>query len=271
VILVRRRHAEQHHELVAREVVHDAAVARGRLGGGVADARERLVRLLGRELLDQSAYPATAHATTVACRRSPTRASADSRAPAPAGSAAGTAPAPEAASADASSVNAVVAVRRPLAEGAPEHRVDAGGTSRRDVGDGLRLGGEGGDQHGVLARPPERPHAGEHLVGHHAERPDVRAVVDGLAERLLGAHVGDRPDGAHRLRAAPAGQLRDPESSTFTWPSRVSITFPGLTSRCTIPRSCAFASPRAISVATRSASSTGSGPRAMRRSSVSPS
>ena len=56
---------------------------------------------------------------------------------------------------------------------------------------------------------------GEHLVGHDAERVEIAPAVDLLAGRLLGAHVGRRPDG-HALpgaaRAALAGhRARDAE------------------------------------------------------------
>jgi len=47
-------------------------------------------------------------------------------------------------------------------------------------------------EQGDLAVVIERALAGEHLVGHHAERIDVRAGGDVLAERLLGRHVFGR-------------------------------------------------------------------------------
>ena len=40
----------------------------------------------------------------------------------------------------------------------------------------------------ILAR--KRTRARQHLGEHAAERPDVRALVDGLSLRLLGCHVG---------------------------------------------------------------------------------
>jgi hypothetical protein len=61
-----------------------------------------------------------------------------------------------------------------------------------------------------------------------------------------------------------------PKSSSFT-PERVIMTFPGLRSRCAIPRACAAARPSAICAPIRSTSATGSAPRANRRSSDSPS
>ncbi len=36
--------------------------------------------------------------------------------------------------------------------------------------------------------------AGGHLVEHHADREDIRAVIDRLALELLGRHVGQRAD-----------------------------------------------------------------------------
>ena len=55
-----------------------------------------------------------------------------------------------------------------------------------------------------------------------------------------------------------------PKSATFTAPARVTITFCGLTSRWTMPRSWAQASPFSVSAATKRASSGGSLPRLSR-------
>ena len=76
--------------------------------------------------------------------------------------------------------------------------------------------------------------AGEHLEQHHAERPDVRALVGRLALGLLRRHVGGRAENRCRARAARAvsgrrvsstiaadgrrrsSALARPKSSTFT-------------------------------------------------------
>ena len=130
----------------------------------------------------------------------------------------------------------------------------------------------------VVAR--ERAAAGEHLVEHDAEGPDVGALVDGLAARLLGRHVGRRAeDHAHLRRRgpsasassaradalpepAPAGSsaLARPKSSTFTVPSARTLMFAGFRSRWTMPCSCAASSASAICLAIGSASASGSAP-----------
>ena len=46
--------------------------------------------------------------------------------------------------------------------------------------------------------------AGQHLVDHGAERPDVTAFVDGFAPGLLRTHVGDRPQ-QHAVRRHHGG------------------------------------------------------------------
>ena len=50
--------------------------------------------------------------------------------------------------------------------------------------------------------------AGEHLVEHAAEGPDVRAAVDGLAARLLRAHVAGGAEQHARLRHRERGRVR---------------------------------------------------------------
>jgi len=58
-----------------------------------------------------------------------------------------------------------------------------------------------------LARPIEPRQSGQDLEQHGTTRPDVRAPIDDLASRLLGAHVGrsakHHPGLRHRQRAAP--------------------------------------------------------------------
>ena len=111
----------------------------------------------------------------------------------------------------------------------------------------------------------KREAAGQHLVEHAAERPDVGALVDALTARLLRAHVGG---GAEDRAVARLGQVRDarrrrvaafarPKSSTFTTPSGVILMFAGFRSRWTMPFSCAASSASAICRAMASASSSG--------------
>ena len=67
---------------------------------------------------------------------------------------------------------------------------------------------------------------------------------------------------------AAAGFAR-PKSSSFT-PDAVSITFPGLRSRCTMPARCAFSSASQICTPISNVCFSGSGPFCMRDSRVSP-
>ena len=90
----------------------------------------------------------------------------------------------------------------------------------------------------AAAAPVEGPPAGEHLVEHDAERPEVgcagrrarRAPARGSCTRACRASL-----------PAPVGgsvasiSLAMPKSSSFTTPSPVSMTLDGLTSRCTTP------------------------------------
>ena len=52
----------------------------------------------------------------------------------------------------------------------------------------------------------EQPHAGEHLVEQHAERPDVSSLVDRSPPRLLGSHVSRGAQDHAQLRPVHGGQ-----------------------------------------------------------------
>ena len=101
----------------------------------------------------------------------------------------------------------------------------------------------------------EKPLPRQHLVKHDAKRPDIRALVDGPAPRLLRRHVrggpenhadpghGRRGDGRRappdRPRADGSIAFAKPKSSTFTVPSGRTFTFAGFKSRWMIP--CSWA------------------------------
>jgi hypothetical protein len=86
---------------------------------------------------------------------------------------------------------ALEAARQQLA-----HARRRGGRQRREID---RLGEDGRDDvaDGFAV---EEPAAREHFVEDNAERPDVRAPVDGLAARLLGRHVGGGAENHAGLR-----------------------------------------------------------------------
>ena len=60
----------------------------------------------------------------------------------------------------------------------------------------------------MIVEAAKRRLAGHHLVHHDPEREDVAASVDHFAARLLGRHVGRRPDHrAHHRQGAGVGRL----------------------------------------------------------------
>ncbi len=126
--------------------------------------------------------------------------------------------------------------------------------------------------HRDLVFAGKRQAAGDHLVQHDAERPDIGPHIAALADEMLGRHVGDGADrraGARQRRAA--GQLGDAEvedlhlAATREHDVRrldVAMDDVGVVRGRDRARTC---------IATSSASSIGIGPRAIRSFSVSPS
>ena len=90
-----------------------------------------------------------------------------------------------------------------------------------------------------------------HLVQQHADAEEIAARIEPLAAGLLGRHVRRRADdvaltadGRHGLDApvaeALAGScLARPKSITLASPRGVTMTLPGLMSRCRMPCACA--------------------------------
>ena len=116
-----------------------------------------------------------------------------------------------------------------------------------------------------VVSPPNVAAAGQHLVQHAPEGPDVGALVHRQAARLLGTHVRGRADDRAVARPvasggaldrsgdepSPATALARPKSSTFTTPSGVILMFAGFRSRWTMPLSWAASSASAICRAMR--------------------
>ena len=97
------------------------------------------------------------------------------------------------------------------------------------------------------------------------QRPDVGATVDRPAARLLRTHVGDRADQGLRIGDGSVVNRAIPKSRIFAVPSGRITMLEGLTSRWTMPASCACSSPRATCSAIGSASSKVSRPRVQAR------
>ena len=95
---------------------------------------------------------------------------------------------------------------------------------KRSPGDRL-LDHRGQDVRDRLA--VEEPAAGQHLEQHDAEGPDVGALVDGLAPRLLGGHVGGGAED-QAGRGAGAGQGRRLRQGGRAAGERVVVSAPGL-------------------------------------------
>ena len=99
--------------------------------------------------------------------------------------------------------------------------------------------------------PRERAPAGQQLEQHHPERELIRCENGGPARSLFGRHVPDRAENHAIARqsaigegidaqigaSVPDGRFASPKSSTFTVPSRRSLTFADLRSRWMTPRS----------------------------------
>jgi hypothetical protein len=113
----------------------------------------------------------------------------------------------------------------------------------------------------------ERAPPAQHLVQHGAEREEIGARVGGLAAHLLRRHVSRRPH-HHPALGRPGHQngvvsvaggraileAREAKSRILATPSLVTNTFSGFKSRWISARACAAPRPRAICVATSSAS-----------------
>ena len=94
-------------------------------------------------------------------------------------------------------------------------------------------------------RAGERHLAGQRLVQHDADGVPVSGRRHRLGQCLLGRQVGRGADdlvGRGARRASSLSTTR-PRSSSTTRPCRVTRTFDGLMSRCTLPAPCSATSP----------------------------
>jgi hypothetical protein len=101
-----------------------------------------------------------------------------------------------------------VALLGRLGEQAVDHDLELGRQARVELAHPARLAVQDAVEHGARGRAGEGTLARHHLVEHRAEREEIGARVDRLAERLLRRHVGD---GAERhARARQLGRLVGP-------------------------------------------------------------
>jgi len=127
--------------------------------------------------------------------------------------------------------------------------VRAGVGMPRSVAEGHRIGFR-----------PRTWATGDTFEQDHAQRVEIRAVVDGLPERLFGRHVvgrsQNRPDGGGGSddERSSARSLAMPKSSSLGRPLGVTKRLSGLRSRWTMPRAWAAASASATSARTAPAS-----------------
>jgi hypothetical protein len=82
---------------------------------------------------------------------------------------------------------------------------------RPDRVQGHRLGESNRFTHGVVVGLLEGPPAGEHLIEHDTERPDIRTCIDIIAAKTFGAHVRQRADDGAGPRQSVSRQLGDAE------------------------------------------------------------
>ena len=108
------------------------------------------------------------------------------------------------------------ALARVALEAALEHVADRG---RRFCGEAapVDLAREDGGEDVRDRLAVEQPLAGQHLEEHHTEGPDVGALVDRLAPRLLGRHVGGgaEDEAGRGAGLGQGGGLREVGGSTW--------------------------------------------------------
>ena len=142
-----------------------------------------------------------------------------------------------------------VGERAALVRVGPQRAVDRRAQRGRQVAAGGGSGRGRGRRRAARSRrasPRARVDARERLVEHEPERVEVGALVDARARRLLGRHVGERADDVARCSVSGSSPARcaTPKSVSFAAAAAAgrhagTMTFCGLTSRCTTPRSWA--------------------------------